>query len=143
MNKEQLKEFLDKLGTSLKASEGKADNRMIVKATYSFDIPDDAQVSGVMALISLNDAEVGRVEFMGTPGEPKSLTTEVDITNSLILGEYNIVKFDTQVLNKPLGFELASEAEFSIRFKGKKVVKEDYKTKAEVRTISDSWAIFA
>jgi hypothetical protein len=118
-----------------------ADNRVLCKATYTqHNSSNEPHVGGDLLLIYVNDTEVGRITFTFEEGEPKSKTIEVDVTANLT-EPLNFVKLKTLVDKDFIQADCSSEAEFSVRVKGKRKVKEKFETKLPLRFVESAWLI--
>jgi hypothetical protein len=118
-----------------------ADNRVICKATYTQHNPsDEPHAGGDLLLIYVNETEVGRITFTFEEGEPKSKSIEVDVTANLT-EPFNFVKLKTIVDKDFVQADCSSEAEFSVRVKGKRKVKEEFETKLPLRSVETAWLI--
>jgi hypothetical protein len=118
-----------------------ADNRVLCKATYTQDNPSgEPHAGGDLLFIYVNEVEVGRITFTFEEGEPKSKTIEVDVTAQLT-EPFNFIKVRTLVDKDFVQAGCSSEAEFSVRVKGKRKVKEEFGTKLPLRTVETAWLI--
>jgi hypothetical protein len=123
------------------ASELAADDRVICKATYSQDNPSrEPHIAGDLLFILVNEEEVGRITFTFDEGEPKSKTIEVDVTAHLT-APFNFVKVRTLIDKDFAEADTSSEVDFSIRVRGKRKVREEFKTNLPLRSVETAWLI--
>lgn len=118
-----------------------ADDRVLCKATYSQDNPSgEPHVAGDLLFILVNEVEVGRITFTFDEGEPKSKTIEIDVTEHLT-APFNFVKVRTLVDKDFAQADTSSEVDFSIRVRGKRKVREEFKTNLPLRSVETAWLI--
>jgi hypothetical protein len=118
-----------------------ADQRVICKATYTqHNLSNGPHVGGDLLLIFVNETEVGKITFTFDKDEPKSKTIEVDVTANLT-GSFDFVKVKTLVDKDFIEANCSTEAEFSVRVKGKRKVKEEFETNLPLRIVETAWLI--
>src|SRR5688572_3607181 len=75
------------------------DNRVICKAVFTqITDSDEPYRIGDVAFIYVNDKEVEKINFSLDPGEKKSKTVEIDVTD-MLTEQFNGIKFTTLVDN--------------------------------------------
>lgn len=136
MNIENIEKIKERFRDTSKLA---ADDRVICKATYKQRNPSqEAHFLGSVLFISVNETEVGRITF--EEGDPKSKTIEVDVTAHLT-ELFNFVRLNTLVEKDFFMADHSTEAEFSVRVRGKRKVKEDVETNLPLRSVETAWLI--
>lgn len=139
LNQKEPMGFLEGVKSGFKTGTGKADNRVIVSLTYDFDLGDGIEIGEVLdaAVAYVNDQEVANISF--AEGDPTKKSVDVDVTGAIVPGQFNVFRFTSFVVKEYFGLDISSESKFSLKVKGKTLVKEEFKTKAMFRLVDESW----
>ena len=139
MNQKQGLELIETIKSGFKTSGAKADDRVIIKMSYEFDLGGGIEIGEALnvAVAYVNDQEVAAISF--AEGDPNSKTIEVDVSGAVIPDEYNVFRLESYVLKDYFGFDISSEAEYSLKVRGNRVVKEKFKTNAMIRLVNETW----
>jgi len=135
---ERMKEILDKFDISVKPAQGESEIKC--KLEFVANGPDGPFVSGKVACISINDKEVGHIEYEADPNEPEKKEIEI-ILNEYLDQPLNTIKLLVINSENCFGDPLSTRARFRMYKNRKKFVDERYDTVTLCRITEDSWII--